>query len=183
MHLKPSYNVWFGSHHPMFNSSEVIMLTNKQIHKQTNNRTQLKTSASLHYSISVGNYRVSLVPLNPSTSLKYTHSSAKYLIPVKHRLTQLFYGPLSKTTRELVPEETFTHSHLSWSSTILHQLPTSTTVHRILHVKFTCLTVFSHNLSPSPLWSTSWSDTVDFILNTVKMHQNFLGATPYWGET
>jgi len=28
---------------------------------------------------------------------------------------------------EPLPEETFTHSHLSWSSTILYQLPPSTT--------------------------------------------------------
>jgi len=30
---------------------------------------------------------------------------------------------------ELVPEETFTHSHLSWSSIILYLLPPSTTIH------------------------------------------------------
>jgi len=28
-----------------------------------------------------------------------------------------------------------------------------------------CLTVFLHNLSPSPLWSPSWSGTLHFILN------------------
>jgi len=32
-------------------------------------------------------------------------------------------------TGELAPEETFTHSHLWWSSTILYQLPPSTTIH------------------------------------------------------
>jgi len=37
-----------------------------------------------------------------------------------------------------IPEETFTHSHQSWSSTI----------HNILPDQFTCLTVFFHNLSP-----------------------------------
>jgi len=31
-----------------------------------------------------------------------------------------------------VPEETFTHSHPSWSSDILYQLPPSTTIHSIL---------------------------------------------------
>jgi len=39
---------------------------------------------------------------------------------------------------ELVPEVTFTHSHLSWSSTILHLLPPSTTIHGVLLVQFTC---------------------------------------------
>jgi len=54
---------------------------------------------------------------------------------------------------ELVPEETFIYSPLSWSATILYQLHTSTTIHSILPVQFMCLTVFLHNLSPSPLWS------------------------------
>ena len=44
-------------------------------------------------------------------------------------------------------EETFTHSHLSWSSVIPYLLPPSTTIHSILPVQFTCLTVFFHNLS------------------------------------
>ena len=66
---------------------------------------------------------------------------------------------------QLVPEETFTHSHLFWSSTILYQLPPSTTIHSILPVQFTCLTAVLHNLSQSPLWSTSWSGTLHFILH------------------
>jgi len=51
---------------------------------------------------------------------------------------------------EMIPEETFTHSHPSWSSIILYLLPPSTTIHSILPVQFTCLTFFLHNLSPSP---------------------------------
>jgi len=35
---------------------------------------------------------------------------------------------------EPVPEETFTHSHLSWSSIILYLLPPSIAIHGILHV-------------------------------------------------
>ena len=54
-------------------------------------------------------------------------------------------------TGEPVPEETFTNSHLSWSSTILYKLSLSTTIYSILPVQFTCLTVFLNNLSPSPL--------------------------------
>jgi len=46
-------------------------------------------------------------------------------------------------------EGTFTHSHLSWSSSILYLLSPSTTIHSIFPVQFTCLTVFLHNLSPS----------------------------------
>jgi len=37
-------------HHPIFNRSEVIVLTNKQANKQT----PLETSTSLHYATPVG---------------------------------------------------------------------------------------------------------------------------------
>jgi len=67
---------------------------------------------------------------------------------------------------ELVWEETFTHSHLSWSSTILYQLSPSIIIYSILPVQFTCLTVFLHNLCPSLLWFTCWSGTLHFILHT-----------------
>ena len=39
-------------------------------------------------------------------------------------------------------------------------------IHSILHVKFMCFTVLFRNLSPGPLWSTSWSGTLYFILHT-----------------
>ena len=69
---------------------------------------------------------------------------------------------------EPVPEETFTHSHPSTSSDILYQLPPSTTtmIHIILLVQFTCLAVLFNNLSPGPLWSSSWSGTLYFISHT-----------------
>jgi len=54
-------------------------------------------------------------------------------------------------TGEPLPEEIFTNSHLSWLSIILYQLPPSTAIHSILSVQFMCLTVFLHNLFPSPL--------------------------------
>ena len=63
-----------------------------------------------------------------------------------------------------VPEETFTHSHPSCSSDILYQLPLSTTIYSILLVQFTHLTVLFHNVCQGPLWSSSWSGTVNFIL-------------------
>jgi len=50
---------------------------------------------------------------------------------------------------EPVPEETFTHSHLSWSPVIPYLLPPSIMIHGILPVQFTCLSVFFHSLSPS----------------------------------
>jgi len=45
---------------------------------------------------------------------------------------------------------TFTHTHLSWSSNILYQLPPSNMIHSILPIQFICLKIFLHNLSPSP---------------------------------
>jgi len=57
---------------------------------------------------------------------------------------------------EPVPEETLTHPP-SWSSSNLYQLLPSTTIHSILLVQITCLTIFLHNLFTCPLWSTSWS--------------------------
>jgi len=68
---------------------------------------------------------------------------------------------------KLVPEETFTHSHSSWSWDIIYQLPPSTTIHSILFVQFMCLTVLFYNIFPGPLWSSSWSWTLYFILHDI----------------
>ena len=48
---------------------------------------------------------------------------------------------------EPVPEETFTHSLLSWSSIIPYLLHPSIMIHSILPFQFTCLAVFFHSLS------------------------------------
>ena len=64
-----------------------------------------------------------------------------------------------------VPQQTLTHSHSSWSSDMLYHLPPFTTISGIHFVHFTCLTVLSYNLSPGPLWSSSWSWTLNFILH------------------
>jgi len=73
-------------------------------------------------------------------------------------LLQLFYGsrdPVQDNPGELVPEETFTHTHLWWSSIIPYLFPPSITIHGIMSVQFTCLTVFFHNLSQSFIWFTA----------------------------
>jgi len=89
---------------------------------------------------------------------------------------------------EPVKEETFTHSHLSCSSTILYQLPPSTTIHSILPAQFTCLTVFLHNLSLSPVDlplclepSTSYSthfftELFSSLHNTCPYHRNLIAV-------
>jgi len=74
--------------------------------------------------------------------------------------TQPFYGSLDfvqDNPGEPVPEETFTHLHLSWSSIIPYLLPPSITIHGILSVQFMCLTVFFHNLSKlSLIYLLAW---------------------------
>jgi len=55
--------------------------------------------------------------------------------------------------------------HQSSFSSFLHLLQSMASL-CILPVQFTYLTVFLYHLSPGPLWSTSWSGTLHFILHT-----------------
>ena len=86
-----------------------------------------------------------------------------------HTHTQPFYCSMDfvrDNPGEPVPEETFTHSHVSWSSIVPFLLHPSNTIHGILPVQSTCLAVFLHNLCPSFLWSTSWPGILHLILHT-----------------
>jgi len=56
------------------------------------------------------------------------------------------YGFCRDNLGEPVSEETFTRPHLSWSSIVPYLLLPSNTIHGILPVQSTCLTVFFHNL-------------------------------------
>ena len=99
--------------------------------------------------------------------------------------TSLFVPILVMYIGEPVPKETFTHSHLSWSSVIPYLLPPSSTIHGILSVQSTCLTVFFHNLCPSFLWSgTSTSYSTHFFTqslssfhSTCLYHRNLICCT------
>ena len=96
-----------------------------------------------------------------------------------YNYTQPFYGSMDfvwDNPDEKVPEKTFTHSHLSWSSVIPYLLLPSDTIHGILLVQSTCLTDFFHSLCPGFLWSTSWSGTLYFILQSLSSFRN---ACPY----
>jgi len=73
-----------------------------------------------------------------------------------------------------VSEETLTHSHPSWSSDILYQLPLFTTFHSILCVQFTCLTVFD-NLSPFQ----GLLLVLDPLLHTPCISSSFRSTCPY----
>jgi len=115
------------------------------------------------------------VQLNKNSSLLMGEQQDRPQLPVCEafcpfgKINYLHYNTWHLTTFTLrlrVREETFTYSHLSWSSIILYLLPPSTTIHSILPVQFTCLTVYLHNLSPSPLWSATRSGTLHFVLHT-----------------
>jgi len=100
-----------------------------------------------------------------------------------HKHTHPFYSSLhfvQDNPVEMVPEETFTHSHQSWSSVVPYLLHPSNTVHGIILVQFTC--VFFHNLSPSFLWSTSWpapstSYSIHFFTQSLS---SFRSTCPYY---
>ena len=116
------------------------------IYKQSAPRSRQITTPIPHHSIF---YRPDALPdAQPTASNTHTHN-------------RYAFGP-----GRPVPEETLTHSHPSWSSDILYHLRPFTTISGILFVHFTCLTVLSYNLSPGPLWSSSWSWTPNFILHT-----------------
>jgi len=94
---------------------------------------------------------------NAEVLVQITHPDSKHTY-THHRFTALW--TVRNNPGEPVPEETFTHSQLSWSSVIPYLLPPSIMIHGILPVQFTCLTVFFHNLSPTFLGlapSTSYS--------------------------
>ena len=98
--------------------------------------------------------------------------------------TQLLYSFLDfvcDSLGEPVPEGTFTHSHLSWLAIIPYLLPLSITIHGILHLQFTCLTVFSHNFFARFLWSASWPGTSIsyFIHFFTQSLSSFCSTCPY----
>jgi len=77
-----------------------------------------------------------------SSHARHTHTHT-------HTHTQPFYGSMDlvlDNPGESVPEESFTHSHLSWSSIVSYLLHPSIMIHDILPVQFTCLTVFPQSL-------------------------------------
>jgi len=80
---------------------------------------------------------MSLLQICHTDTHTHTHNCFTALWIIRHNLDKQ------------ISEETCTHSHLSWSSVIPYLLPLSITIHGILPVQLTCLTVFSHNLSPS----------------------------------
>jgi len=77
------------------------------------------------------------------------HNNSYHLLATLLQLQQ-FYSSLDfvqENLSEPVPEETFMHSHLLWSSIIPYLFPPPIMIHCILPVQFTCLSLFAQ--SPS----------------------------------
>jgi len=100
----------------------------------------------------------------------------------RHTHIHTIYGSLDvfrNNLGELVPEGTFSHSHLSWSI-IPYLLPPSVTFHGILPIQFTCLTVLFNNqkvfLAPSLGLATSTSYFIYFFTQSLS---SFCSTCPY----
>ena len=72
-----------------------------------------------------------------------THHTRMHIQPFHSSLDFVRHNP-----GEPVPKETFTHSHLSWSTIIPYLVPLSITIHGILPVQFTCWQSFSTIVLP-----------------------------------
>ena len=82
---------------------------------------------------------------------------------------QPFNGRLSGTTRvgRYQKKHSPTHTHPGQRTSFITFLHLQRTVHGILFIQLTCLTVLSNNLFPSPLWSSSWPWILNFILHAI----------------
>ena len=111
--------------------------------------------------------------LSPTPQKKHDH--LLFLNNTHNRLTAFRPGLPSYRP---VPEETFTHSHPSRSSDILYQLPSFTTIHRILFIQFTCLTVLFDNLSPGPL-PLGLGPSTSYSMHFFTQSSSFRSTCPY----
>ena len=73
-----------------------------------------------------------------------------------------------------VPEETFTHSHPSWSSDILYQLLPPTMINSILILQFQCLTALATTSLQVHLGLPLVKEEIFIILKNTCMYRSFL---------
>ena len=114
-------------------------------------------------------------PTNTVKALK-----AQILTVQQQQQQQPFNGCWSGTTRvgRYQKKHSPTHTHPDHRTSFITL--TFTTINDILFVQFTSLTVLLYNISPGPLWSSSWSWTLNFILHTF-LHplSSFRSTCPY----
>jgi len=101
-----------------------------------------------------------------------------YILCKQEEQQQPFYGPLSGTTwvSQYQKKHSPTHNYLD------HQPSFVSFLHLLWSTASPLFTLrawqFLHNLSPSPLWSTSWSGTLHFILHSF-LHQVIVFFSPH----
>ena len=100
-----------------------------------------------------------------------SQSVRKIRVEFDSRLIQMICSFDLWKVKEPLMQPTHTYpDHQPFFISFLHPLRNCSLTHSLLPVQFMCLTVLLHNLSPSPLWSTSWSWTLYFILVTSNTH-------------
>ena len=112
------------------------------------------------------------VPNTPPTQAR-THARA-HTHTHTHTHTQLFNSLWYGTSRvgRYQKKHSSTHNHPDHQTSF----PPFTTIHSILFVQLTCLTVLFNNLCSGPLWSSSWSWTLYFILYAFLPNHHILFA-------
>ena len=91
-----------------------------------------------HHSIFTG--RMPFLP--PNQQFQSTEGKTQQEQRQQQQQQQPFYGPSSWTTRVSQYQKKHSPTHVAWSWSNLYQLLPSTTIHSILPVQFTCLTIF-----------------------------------------
>jgi len=130
-------------------------------------RIQKQTASPIHLEPGQCMQCLDITSMETYASITYsavgciTHTKQALNINIEQNFT-------TTTTRPFVRVSQYQKKHSpthppSWSSSNLYQLLPSTTIHSILTVQSTCLAIFLHNLSPCPLWSTSWSGALHLI--------------------
>ena len=110
-------------------------------------------------------YKSTEILMSPTTKDKdemikryYTHMHARTHART-HTHTQPFNGLRPRTTRvgRYQKKHSPIHAHPNHRTSFINFLHLLlSTLHSILFIQFTCLTVLFDNLSPGPLWTSSW---------------------------
>ena len=114
-----------------------VCTENKKLRRCTSGEQGLRGCYCMHF--------YTVTEYNMEWAVDYLHT---------HTHTQLFNGPFSGTTQlgRYQKKRSPTHADPD-HQTFFEKLPPPTTIHSIILIQFTCLTVIFHILSPGPLWS------------------------------
>jgi len=153
-----------GSLNGCVNVCVCTMWPNKIIIYFARSRRHLLTLLLGVCAVSVESWRRSFVVWLTIAFVDVSMSCLQYEHTHAHTHKQPFNGLWSGTKRVgwYQKKHSPTHTH---ESDILYQLPPFTAIHSIFFAQFTSLTVLLDDLFPGPLWSSSLSWTLYFILD------------------